>query len=367
MMKFLSKRTEPPASRPIRDRDPRYVEWEIPIMRSIRRILVVRVGRAGDMVMITPALKAIFAVQPEAEIHLLTGPEGKRIISGFDPRLTTFHISRGGPVRRFLERAALLKSIRAHGYDLVLVFESDLRFRRLFRALASPVYYLENRSPNQHYSECCVELAEKALEVSVPRFNVYLPVTEEGKKKAAIYYQAGGIEGEATVIGFHATCSSAGAPAFRKRDTRIHRSWPAVSFISLAHLLHRYAKVNGRHWNIVMDVLPEERILVEEIAKESGGIVQILSGPPDFDRYKGVLKRMSLLVTPDTGPMHIAAAVGTPLVALFSRKSPTDCGPYCSESMARVLRAEDTAHRELGLAAISPEEVFESCLRFMKV
>jgi hypothetical protein len=62
--------------------------------------------------------------------------------------------------------------------------------------------------------------------------------------------------------------------------------------------------------------------------------------------------------------MHIAAAVGTPLVALFSHMSPRDCGPYVPAGNYTALRAEDTGHPELGLAAISPESVFSACLPF---
>jgi ADP-heptose:LPS heptosyltransferase len=114
-----------------------------------------------------------------------------------------------------------------------------------------------------------------------------------------------------------------------------------------------------------MDVLPEERRLVEAIEKESGGTVRLISAPPDFERYKAVLERMALLVTPDTGPMHIAAAIGTPLVALFSRKSPEDCGPFMPADKYRVLRAEDAPHPEFGLTAITPESVFDACTPFL--
>jgi ADP-heptose:LPS heptosyltransferase len=56
--------------------------------------------------------------------------------------------------------------------------------------------------------------------------------------------------------------------------------------------------------------------------------------------------------------MHVAAAVGTPVVALFSGWDPADCGPYAPPERVRVLRAEDTPHPERGLAAISADAVF---------
>jgi len=72
-----------------------------------------------------------------------------------------------------------------------------------------------------------------------------------------------------------------------------------------------------------------------------------------------------LLVTPNTGPMHVAAAVGTPVVALFSGWSPAECGPFVPPERARTLRAEDTAEPGRGLAAISADAVFEACRAFL--
>ena len=91
----------------------------------------------------------------------------------------------------------------------------------------------------------------------------------------------------------------------------------------------------------------------------------MLSGPPDFERYKAILQRMNLLISPDTGPMHVAAAVGTKVVGLFSGKSPEDCGPFVPPEQYFILRAEDTGRAELGLAAIPPESIFEACQPFL--
>jgi ADP-heptose:LPS heptosyltransferase len=59
--------------------------------------------------------------------------------------------------------------------------------------------------------------------------------------------------------------------------------------------------------------------------------------------------------------MHVAAAVGTPVVALFSGWSPAECGPYVPPERVRILRAEDTPSPERGLAAIGADAVFAAC------
>lgn len=68
---------------------------------------------------------------------------------------------------------------------------------------------------------------------------------------------------------------------------------------------------------------------------------------------------MNLLVSANTAPMHIAAAVNTPVVALFDGLLPEDCGPFMPSEQYTVLRAEETGKTEAGIAAITPESVLD--------
>ena len=106
------------------------------------------------------------------------------------------------------------------------------------------------------------------------------------------------------------------------------REWPPEYFAALAKNLHDYAKNNNIQLKIIIDLLPEERELGEQIVTMSGGVISLLTCEPNFDRYKATIKRMNLFITPNTGPMHIAAAVKTCIVALFVEWDPKDCGPY---------------------------------------
>ncbi|MBN1164353.1 MAG: hypothetical protein JXB45_07225, partial [Candidatus Krumholzibacteriota bacterium] len=59
----------------------------------------------------------------------------------------------------------------------------------------------------------------------------------------------------------------------------------------------------------------------------------------------------------------VAAALGTPLVALFSGHTPDECGPFCPAERFVTLRAEDTGRAHKGLAAIDVDRVYQACLR----
>ena len=65
------------------------------------------------------------------------------------------------------------------------------------------------------------------------------------------------------------------------------------------------------------------------------------------------------MVTPDSGPMHIASAVGTRIVAFFSMKDPADCGPYMDPSLFTILRSDDPIH---GISTISVDTVYNAIM-----
>jgi heptosyltransferase I len=328
------------------------------------KILVVRVGKAGDMVMITPALRALLRLYPDAEFHLLTSPDGRRVLRGFDPRISKVIIYPTGILTEILRRRRIVRGLKDETYARAFVFEGDPRFHRLIGLSGAPASLLR-RDPLLHYSECCLSLVRHSTGLPVKDAWIELPVTDEGRSRATAYLREQGIRDNDIVVGFHSTSSISSAWFFRRRKRRLHRTWPAACFAGLAGLLHEHAAAKGLPLRILMDVLPEERRLVEPIARMSAGMVTVASAPPDFERYKAVLQRMTLLVTPDTGPMHIAAAVGAPVVALFSGKTPEDCGPFVTAEKYAVLRAENSARPELGLAAIAPESVFQACLLFL--
>lgn len=321
-----------------------------------RKILVVRVGRAGDLVMVTPALNALLAAMPEAEFHLLTGAEGARVMRDYHPRLTRMWIySRRFP-KSLLMQSALTRAFARERYERIFLFEAKPAYRKWLVGLGPQVHALEPQDRERHYCDRCLDVVSSALEQPLPRGWVHLPVTAAGRRKAEELLREHGITPETRLVGLHPTFSGSGLPFFRIRRDLGHRNWPAGHFARLARLLKQEAEARGTPLAVVIDTLPGEKSLVEPLVRDAAGAVTLLCAEPDFQRYKALLARMDVLVTPNTGPMHIAAAVGAPVVALFSRWSDADCGPYTDPARCRILRAEDTATPRDGLAAITPEQ-----------
>ena len=330
-----------------------------------KRVLAVRVGRGGDLVMITPALRMLLDGLPGAEVDLLTSADGLRILRGFDPRLARFHLYHRRFPGALLQRPRLRAALRREGYERIYLFESHPHYRALVDGAAAKVHALGAATPGRHYCDRCLDVVEPTLPRPQPRGWISLPVTEAARAAASGYLAGYGLADGDRLVGLHLTFSESARGLFAGRRGLKNRVWPDAAGADLARRLVEHGRSQGRPIRPVVDILPHERGLLAGFLERAGDAVTVLCGPPDFERYKAVLARLALLVTPNTGPMHVAAAVGTPVVALFSGWSPAECGPFVPPGRARVLRAEDAAEPGRGLAAISTDPVFEACRDFL--
>jgi heptosyltransferase-2 len=106
------------------------------------------------------------------------------------------------------------------------------------------------------------------------------------------------------------------------------KRWPPERFAAAADLVARRA---GAKVAIVGG--PAERPLGEAIAARLRAPARLLSGETTLGGLVGVLRRLRLLLTNDSGPMHLAAALGTPLVAVFGPTDWTETAPLGGRSV----------------------------------
>lgn len=101
------------------------------------------------------------------------------------------------------------------------------------------------------------------------------------------------------------------------------RMWPAGHFIALGRRLLAHNPDTG----VVLTGSPSERAYLDEIAAGIGGAVANAARGISLEALPALIGRCKLLVTGDTGTMHIAIAVGTPIVGLFAVSTPSASGP----------------------------------------
>lgn len=311
------------------------------------------------MLMITPAVRALLDQYPEAELHLLTSADGQRVFKGFSPRLTTFLLHDRKALLAGLHLKRLLKQVQATGYDSAFCFELNPSFAPFYQAADDGGHCIDMSQPEAHYARRCLDVVAHAVNKPMDGYWLTLPVTEEARAKARGILADAGIDDQTFVIGMHPTYSGLKKVAWR-RNMDTGRRWPAIAFAELAKLLVAHGEEHKLKLRIIMDLMPEEAAVGEEIVQSSGGKITMLTPPLDFQRYKAILQRMNLLITTDTGPMHIGGAVGTPLVALFGGTNPEDSGAYVPAERYQIVQSPTKL-----IADITPAQVFDACQRFL--
>ena len=312
------------------------------------------------MVMCTPALAALLAHYPDAEFTFLTSPEGKRILGNFNPRIDRYLIYDRRYAPSIFYHRRLNKEIIDAGFQAIYCFEKNQRYYRLFKGSTAAVYGLGQEDKGKHYAQLLLDVVSRGAGKNVGFYPLYLPVDEQALQANQALMETVGIAKNSLLIALHPTFS--GIHKWRKvRKHGRNKIWPHSRSAQLADCLHRYARQRNWDLHVVMNMLPEDKNIGDAIAEKSREGIDIMIPKPNFRRYAAFLQRVDLFVSPDTGPMHFAAALGTPLVALFAGKDPNDCGPFGQRKKFRVIRAEDMQTNISGLSAISVESVFQVC------
>lgn len=330
------------------------------------KILIVRVGRTGDMVMCTPALSALLKYYPNAKFTFLTSDDGKRILGDFSERIEDFWIYNRKHLLPFAARRSINRNIVKGKFDHIYCFESNPAYHRLFAGSKARIHGLHHIPENTHYSQALLDVVSKGLGRRIGFHSLHLRVKDCAVKATNDYLESCGITGNTFVLALHPTFSGINN-WIKLLKHRRHKFWPVASFGKLGSRLRQYAGRKNLDLRIVMNLMPDELKIGKSIVQHGRGSMEILSPEPDIQNYMAFLKRADLLVVPDTGPLHIAAAVGTHVIALFSGKSPKDCGPFARPEQSTVLRSEDTETPEKGIAAISVDSVYHACVEQMEL
>ena len=295
--------------------------------RTFRRILVYRIGNIGDILVTLPALDAIRARFPDARITLLTSPgwpgapgaaEVLPLGNWFDD-LLVYHTP---DVRSWKRRWRLLRRLREGEFDLFVELPNqqsrlrdELRNIMVARlagcpwgvgfAVSQQTLFLREQAlhiPQERESIRIYRSVAGKLGLDAYR-NPRLPVSNTCRKEIAELLRGFGILENERFVVVHA-----GA----KRQTN---QWPLERFASIAdEIIH--------HWGtrVVLTGGPSELPLVKQLVSMMRASPSVLCGEIDLPRMAALLERASLYVGNDTGPMHLAAAVGTPVVSIFGAR-----------------------------------------------
>jgi ADP-heptose:LPS heptosyltransferase len=303
-----------------------------------RRILLLRLERIGDLVMALPAIRDLRHLAPAATIDLVVGSWNLAIASAvpyvdrvetLDARWLARDGAGSGP-------AALLQHARqwrTRGYDLAINFEPDIRSNML--AAASGAAWTAGWTGGG---------GGPLLDLALP-YDTGIHTADNARRLVSTVF-AGRPGGPATTGPLLAvpdeTRRAAEARLAPRRALaigvhvsggRLVKQWDPARFAEVAARL-----AESHDTTIVLTGGPADRTMVDQVkAVLPPARVLDVAGSLDLLELAALLEQLDVLVTGDTGPMHLAAAVGTPVVAIFGPSDPVRYAP--AGPADRVVRA----------------------------
>ena len=287
------------------------------------RILVVKLSSLGDVVHVTPCLKALRRAYPRAEIVMAVDQRFADVVRD-DSNVNVLIRSRrvpGGTVAWWFQTVREIAPHRERPFDLAVDFQGTQRsalwvyasrarvkagrggWRPGWRVVIRPDF-------SRHAVRVCADIAER-IGIPVRDLNPELHVADENDRMVGDLLKESGMPGEGFVV-FN--------PFSRWRS----KVWPFERYAELARRLRE--KVGAP---MVVSGGPGEEGQADELMRlmRPGDAVS-LAGKLTLGQSMALYKRSKLMVTGDTGPMHVAAALGTRVVALFGPTFPERTGPW---------------------------------------
>lgn len=321
---------------------------------AYENILLIKPSSLGDVVMALPALSALRRSFPQARIHWLIRPEFAPLIEGH-PHVDEILLFD----RKFLAQAwrnaaagrgllALVSELRQRRFDAVLDLQGLFRTGLLAWLSGCP----------QRFGPRWREMAHLFYTTSIPPRREWVHVVDFYLKLVGAM---GGSELRAEfVLPDKPAAGTAARDLLSRHRIDLHRyavvipgsaqaskCWPAERF---AALVDRLASAHGLA--VAAAGGRGEKDMVEKIRSLARHPPANLAGQTALPELVEVLRGAQLVVSNDTGPGHIAAALGRPLVMLFSWSNPLRVGPY---GRPQCVVARDIGSRGLANRSRNPE------------
>jgi heptosyltransferase-1 len=343
------------------------------------RLLVVRLSAMGDIIHTLPAVAALREAFPHATLGWLVEERWAELLctlryprsgrrSPQRPLVDRVHVVNTAAWRRSLlsfntwqQMAVSLSELRGLGYQTAVDFQGAVRTALLARWSGASVVYgdvqpRENAASmwytrqvmtaGVHVVQQALALAEAVIQRSVPASKVDFPVDTDAENRITA------LAGEARDFAILNPGAGWGA-----------KQWPAARYGLVASEL---AKDGMRS---LINYGPGEEELAEAVESSSAGAAQKIFC--SISELIALTRRARLFIGGDTGPMHLAAALQIPVVAIFGPTNPARNGPFGTSSIVLRSASSLTSHArhrepEKGILEILPDEVISAARKLLR-
>ena len=305
------------------------------------RILIIRTDRVGDVVLSTPVVRALRAAYPEGYLAMMVRPGNRELVEGNPDLNAVFLYDKDGPEKSWAGTLRFARRLKAEKFDTALILHSTNRViwtswlagipsrlgyaRRLPWLLTDRLPYVKPEG-DRHELEYNLDLL-RSIGIEPKEKALFIPTTPAQEEKVNAYLRQHQVDANRPIVVLHpgASCPS--------------KRWPVERFAALGDQLAQ------RHQATVLVMTgPGEIPQGEAVLRKMGQKAVPVLGVFSLGETACLLRKSRCLVSNDSGPVHLAGAMRTPVVSIFGRwgggLSPRRWGPTGPNSA--VL------HRDIG-------------------
>ncbi|RME78307.1 MAG: glycosyltransferase family 9 protein [Planctomycetota bacterium] len=340
--------------------------------KKIRRVLLVGPSRVGDILFNTPVIRNFKTTFPHVELYYLSSTYAKKVLENNPYLEGVIHYNRKAPrLWRWWEVRRMVQKVKEKSFDLAFFFNMSPQIVKPLKKGNISYFYPQKGEDfplfpeGSHALERAMDLARPlGIQGEVGPMEIYPSKKDEDFVESFLKQE--NIRQPFAV--FHPGCYQSRVKKFH--HITIKKIWPIENYTKLGERLYQEQGILP----MLSAAGKGEIRLAKEIMKNSK-VPFVLC--PDFDilQLAALLKRAALLVTVDTGPMHVGAAMETPLVALFgptplSLTRPWTKGPCqvlwkgieCSPCRGKGIKCKDN----ICMKKITVDEVLEAAKKVLE-
>ncbi len=295
---------------------------------EVRRALFVRLGRVGELLFCTPAIAAFAARWPAVEIGVAAPPGAIEVLRG-NPSIARWHALPRPSWKAAWARRRAFAELAAVGYDLVVHLGGKEDPDALAGRIGARLIHDEpGAEPTDPHIAAGKHGVLRALGVEAEPGPLVLHVDDEGRRHADAL--AARLQGTGPLVVIQAACHSSGR--VRLRQSTVKRRWEPRNYAEVARRL--VERLDAR---ILVNAATATEAREARLIIAGLGARATIVDRESLSRLAGVLDRAALLITVDTGPLHMAVALGTPVVLLHGPTDHRITGPWRPTAPVSVL------------------------------
>jgi lipopolysaccharide heptosyltransferase II len=282
----------------------------LPDIRQMKKVLIVRIDRIGDMVLSTPVFKSLKAANPQLEITILASPANSAIL---DNNPSVDHIVEYNPAKGLRGLLDVIKQLRKSSLDLaidsydnyklvsaLIVFLGGAKWRVGYPSYGREIFFNIKvaRPPGEAHFIDVVMNTLKPLGVAINDRVPEIFITQDERKKGGEWLAQMGIENK-PVIGVH--------PGAYYESQR----WPIEYYAELITLLQK-----NKNLEVVIFGGPGDSSILDQIQLQLNGKV-LTYEHNDMRHFLALVSKCSLFICNNSGPLHMACALGVPTISFM--------------------------------------------------